>query len=128
VQRQPHLAGRAERAEHCSTASPTNRPLDQPLILGFGARSLRQTPKESGPASNELRGGGSVLADRSGRFRAIRKNPRSAVPLGKIWLDIGGGGIYTSSMNSTDWIVIAAGIAVIGWVNWYFFVASRRGK
>ena len=28
-------------------------------------------------------------------------------------------------MNSTDWVVIAAGAAVIGWVYWYFFVTSR---
>jgi hypothetical protein len=29
-------------------------------------------------------------------------------------------------MSALDWIVIAAGIAAIGWVNWYFFVAPRR--
>ena len=29
-------------------------------------------------------------------------------------------------MSATDWLVIAAGIAAIGWVNWYFFVAPRR--
>jgi plastocyanin domain-containing protein len=29
-------------------------------------------------------------------------------------------------MNLTDWIVITAGLAAIGWVNWYFFVAGRR--
>ena len=29
-------------------------------------------------------------------------------------------------MSTTDWLVIAAGLAAIGWVNWYFFVASRR--
>jgi hypothetical protein len=29
-------------------------------------------------------------------------------------------------MSGTDWIVVAAGLAAIGWVNWYFFVASRR--
>ena len=28
-------------------------------------------------------------------------------------------------MNSTDWIVIAAGLGAIGWVNWYFFLAQR---
>ena len=28
-------------------------------------------------------------------------------------------------MSTTDWIVIAAGLAAIGWVNWYFFFASR---
>ena len=25
----------------------------------------------------------------------------------------------------TDWLVIVAGLAAIGWVNWYFFVAGR---
>ncbi|MEO8336161.1 MAG: cupredoxin domain-containing protein [bacterium] len=29
-------------------------------------------------------------------------------------------------MSGIDWIVISAGLAAIGWVNWYFFVASRR--
>ena len=28
-------------------------------------------------------------------------------------------------MSGTSWLVIVAGIAAIGWVNWYFFVASR---
>jgi plastocyanin domain-containing protein len=28
-------------------------------------------------------------------------------------------------MNTTDWIVIAAGLVAIAWVNWYFFFASR---
>lgn len=28
-------------------------------------------------------------------------------------------------MNTTDWIVLAAGIAAIAWVNWYFFLAER---
>lgn len=28
-------------------------------------------------------------------------------------------------MNATDWLVIAGGVAVIAWVNWYFFVAQR---
>lgn len=28
-------------------------------------------------------------------------------------------------LNATDWLVIAAGIAGIIWVNWYFFVADR---
>ena len=27
-------------------------------------------------------------------------------------------------MQSADWIVIAAGVAAIAWVNWYFFVAE----
>jgi plastocyanin domain-containing protein len=29
-------------------------------------------------------------------------------------------------MNATDWIVIAAGVAAIAWVNWYFFLAGRQ--
>ena len=29
-------------------------------------------------------------------------------------------------MSAMDWLVVAAGIAAIGWVNWYFFVAPRR--
>ena len=29
-------------------------------------------------------------------------------------------------MNATDWVVITAGLAAIGWVNWYFFIAGRR--
>lgn len=29
-------------------------------------------------------------------------------------------------MHGIDWIVITAGLAAIGWVNWYFFVAGRR--
>ena len=29
-------------------------------------------------------------------------------------------------MSSTDWLVVVAGLAAIGWVNWYFFVAGRR--
>lgn len=28
-------------------------------------------------------------------------------------------------MNAMDWIVVAAGIAAIAWVNWYFFLARR---
>lgn len=28
-------------------------------------------------------------------------------------------------MQTTDWLVIAGGIAAIVWVNWYFFVAER---
>lgn len=27
---------------------------------------------------------------------------------------------------SLDWIVIASGLAAIGVVNWYFFIAGRR--
>jgi len=29
-------------------------------------------------------------------------------------------------MSGTSWLVIVAGLAAIGWVNWYFFVAARR--
>jgi plastocyanin domain-containing protein len=28
-------------------------------------------------------------------------------------------------MSTTDWLVVAGGIAAIVWVNWYFFVAGR---
>ena len=28
-------------------------------------------------------------------------------------------------MSATDWVVIAAAAAAIGWVNWYFFFAER---
>lgn len=28
-------------------------------------------------------------------------------------------------INGTDWLVIFAGLAAIGWVNWYFFLAGR---
>jgi plastocyanin domain-containing protein len=28
-------------------------------------------------------------------------------------------------MNTMDWIAIAAGLAAIVWVNWYFFLAKR---
>ena len=28
-------------------------------------------------------------------------------------------------MSATDWLVIVAGLAAIGWVNWYFFFAER---
>ncbi len=31
-------------------------------------------------------------------------------------------------MTLDDWLVIAAGAAAIAWVNWYFFLAERRGK
>ena len=27
-------------------------------------------------------------------------------------------------MNTNDFLVIAAGLAVIGWINWYFFIAQ----
>ena len=29
-------------------------------------------------------------------------------------------------MSGMAWLVIVAGIAAIGWVNWFFFIASRR--
>ena len=28
-------------------------------------------------------------------------------------------------MSGTEWLVIAAGLSAIAWVNWYFFVAGR---
>lgn len=28
-------------------------------------------------------------------------------------------------MNTSEWVAIAAGLAGIAWVNWYFFVAGR---
>jgi hypothetical protein len=31
-------------------------------------------------------------------------------------------------ISGTDWLVIAAGVAAIGWVNWYFFVAGRTPR
>jgi len=31
-------------------------------------------------------------------------------------------------MNWTDWAVVIAGVAAIGWVNWYFFVAGRSAS
>jgi len=31
-------------------------------------------------------------------------------------------------MNATDWIVVAAGVAAIVWVNWYFFLAGRKAE
>jgi hypothetical protein len=34
------------------------------------------------------------------------------------------------TVRALDWIIIAAGIAAIAWVNWYFLLAGRdpRGK
>ena len=29
------------------------------------------------------------------------------------------------TIHGTDWLVIVAGLAAIGWVNWYFFIAGR---
>jgi len=29
-------------------------------------------------------------------------------------------------MSATDWMVIVAGLGLIGWVNWYFFIAPRH--
>jgi hypothetical protein len=31
-------------------------------------------------------------------------------------------------MTTADLVVIVGGVAAIGWVNWYFFVAGRRGE
>jgi plastocyanin domain-containing protein len=28
-------------------------------------------------------------------------------------------------MNTTDWLVLIAGLAAIAWINWYFFFAER---
>ena len=28
-------------------------------------------------------------------------------------------------MTMIDWVVLAAGVAAIAWVNWYFFLAER---
>jgi plastocyanin domain-containing protein len=28
-------------------------------------------------------------------------------------------------MSATDWLVVAAGVATIAWINWYFFLAER---
>jgi hypothetical protein len=35
-----------------------------------------------------------------------------------------------SAISGTEWLAIVAGIAAIGWVNWYFFLAggTRRGE
>jgi hypothetical protein len=30
------------------------------------------------------------------------------------------------AMTALDWTIIAAGIAAIAWVNWYFLLAERR--
>lgn len=29
-------------------------------------------------------------------------------------------------MNALDWTVVAAGLATIAWINWYFFLAGRE--
>jgi plastocyanin domain-containing protein len=29
------------------------------------------------------------------------------------------------ALHATDWAVLAGGLAAIGWVNWYFFLAER---
>jgi plastocyanin domain-containing protein len=29
-------------------------------------------------------------------------------------------------MTTTDWTVVAAGVAIIGWINWDFFLARQR--
>ena len=29
-------------------------------------------------------------------------------------------------MSATDWMVVVAGLGVIAWVNWYFFIAPRH--
>jgi hypothetical protein len=30
-------------------------------------------------------------------------------------------------MSPADWMVIAAGIAAIAWINWYFFLGGPAG-
>ena len=30
-------------------------------------------------------------------------------------------------MTPTDWLVLTSGLAAAAWVNWYFFLAERRG-
>jgi plastocyanin domain-containing protein len=32
-----------------------------------------------------------------------------------------------AAMDVGEWLVVGGGIAAIGWVNWYFFLAERRG-
>ena len=34
----------------------------------------------------------------------------------------------TITLSTTDWLVIAAGVAAIVWVVWYFFVAEARNE
>jgi hypothetical protein len=29
-------------------------------------------------------------------------------------------------MSAIDWTVIAGGLAIIVWINWYFFLSQRR--
>ena len=31
-------------------------------------------------------------------------------------------------MSATDWLVVAAGVLAIAWVNWYFFLAERTAS
>ncbi|WP_411281010.1 hypothetical protein [Gemmatimonas sp.] len=30
-------------------------------------------------------------------------------------------------MSSVEWLVAIAGVALIAWINWYFFLASQTG-
>jgi hypothetical protein len=30
-------------------------------------------------------------------------------------------------VSTTEWMVVAGGLAAIAWVNWYFFIAGRTG-
>lgn len=30
-------------------------------------------------------------------------------------------------MRTDEWLVLVVGVAIVAWINWYFFVASRRG-
>lgn len=31
-------------------------------------------------------------------------------------------------MTVSQWVVLAAGVAMIGWINWYFFLAERARR
>ncbi|HEX6059331.1 MAG TPA: hypothetical protein VFZ11_09985 [Gemmatimonadaceae bacterium] len=33
-----------------------------------------------------------------------------------------------NGITGTEWAVILGGIAAIGWVNWYFFLAQRTAR
>ena len=43
------------------------------------------------------------------------------------WIDGGGGagGPAGGHMSAAEWLVLLGGLAAIGWVNWYFFLAER---
>ena len=31
-------------------------------------------------------------------------------------------------MSASEWVVLVGGVAAIGWVNWYFFLAGDRAR